>query len=60
MDENHRVPRKAQIAELQLALKLASGKLDELEKRRAARDGNRLASQVAIVMTKAGIISNKS
>ena len=69
MDENQRELRKAQIAELQIALEAALRELDELEKRVAARSNvdaassehsNRLVDQVALGMTKAGILSHKS
>ena len=68
MDEQQRELRKAQIAEMQIALQVALAKLDELEKRlpkrkstdRADADlNNLLANQVALGMTKAGIIPNK-
>jgi hypothetical protein len=59
--------RRAQLAELQVALKVALEKLDELEKRLAARkiadypaNSNRIAYQIAIGMTKAGMVSEKS
>jgi len=68
MDEDVKVLRRAQVADLQIALQAALGKLDELEERLAARkraDGraeeqfNRIANQFAIGMTKAGIVSEK-
>ncbi|MES2197285.1 MAG: hypothetical protein V4517_22945 [Pseudomonadota bacterium] len=57
-----------QIAEMQSALETALWELDELDKRVAARphvDGasceqnNRLVDQVALGMTKAGILSHR-
>ncbi|MDO9385024.1 MAG: hypothetical protein Q7T86_19430 [Hyphomicrobiaceae bacterium] len=68
MDENQRELRRAQIAELQIALEAALKELDELDKRVAARpnvdaasseQSNRLADQVALGMTKAGVLSHK-
>lgn len=68
MDENQRDLRRAQIAELQIALETALRELEKLEKRLAARknvDGagaelsNRLANQVALGMTKAGVVPKK-
>ncbi len=68
MDEQQREFRKAQIAEMQIALHVALEILDELEKRLAKRkstdnasadQNNRLANQVALGMSKAGIIPNK-
>jgi hypothetical protein len=56
MDDNQRELRRAQIAELQLALRAALEKLDQLEKRIAARkplECNPIAAHVAIGMTKA-------
>jgi hypothetical protein len=63
--------RRAQIAELQLALQVALEKLDQLEKRIAARkildsapptdpEANRIAAQITIGMTKARTRSEKS
>lgn len=68
MNENERDLRRALVSEMQTALDVALSELDELEKRVAARlnaDGpgteqsNRLADQVALGMTKAGIILYK-
>ena len=59
--------RKALVAEMQFAPQLVLEKLDDLEKRlpkstspaSAVEQGNRLADQFALGMTKAGITSNK-
>jgi hypothetical protein len=71
MRDDQRDLRKAQIAELQLALQVALEKLDRLEERIAARkildsaspadpQTDRIAAQIAIGMTKARAASDKS
>jgi len=69
MDDDERALRRAQIAELLLALQEAFQRLDQLEKRiserklsvsPADRETNPFASRIAIGMTKARTDSNKS
>jgi hypothetical protein len=71
MDDDQRALRRAQIAELLLALQEAFQKLDQLEKRIAERklldstspanrETNPIASRIAIGMTKARADSDKS
>jgi len=69
MDDDERALRRAQIAELLLALQEAFQKLDQLEKRIAEkklsisppdREANPIATRIAIGMKKARADSDKS
>jgi hypothetical protein len=69
MDDDQQALRRAQIAELLLALQEAFQKLDQLEKRIAEKkpsvfaadhETNPLASRIAIGMTKARADSDRS